>query len=124
METSLYLIGLCACLTARSQDRRAIKKSYPNVKKVADGLSNMLADGLLVSSSESPDGWRRRLGAGFPTGHTAEVDLVAVRALRDASTVAQLAGRGSDSAKLREQSLRLLDSLNEKLRTPRHARLR
>ena len=76
----------------------------------------MLADGLVHSSSDSPDGWRRRLGAGFPTGYTAEVNLLAVRALRDASTIAYLAGKGSDSAKFRELSVRLLNALNEKLR--------
>ncbi len=41
---------------------------------------------------------------------------MATRALRDASTVAYLAGKGSDSAKFREHSVRLMNALTEKLR--------
>jgi hypothetical protein len=116
VETSLYLVSVCAYLSARSHDKKLVRKWYPHVKKVGDGLAGMLADGLVSSPAESPDGWRRRLGAGFPTGHTAEVNLLATRGLRDASTIAFLAGKGSDSAKFRELSVRLLNALNEKLR--------
>ena len=117
VETSLYLLSVCAYLSARANDKKLVKKWYPHMRKVGEGLARMLADdGLVSSPSESPDGWRRRLGAGFPTGHTAEVNLLATRGLRDASTIAFLAGKGSDSARFRELSMRLLNSLNEKLR--------
>ena len=116
VETSLYLSSFCAYLCARAGDKKLVRKWYPHLKKVGDGLAGMLSDGLVPSSGDSPDGWRRRLGAGFPTGHTAEVNLLATRGLRDASTVAYLAGKGSDSAKFRELSVRLLNALNEKLR--------
>jgi hypothetical protein len=116
VETSLYLSSVCAYLSARAGDKKLVKKWYPHLKRVGDGLAGMLADGLVRSSSESPDGWRRRLGAGFPTGYTAEVNLLATRGLRDASTIAYLAGKGSDSAKFRELSVRLLNALTEKLR--------
>jgi hypothetical protein len=116
VETSLYLLSVCAYLSARARDKKLVKKWYPHIKKVADGLAGMVSDGLVPSSPESPDGWRRRLGAGFPTGHTAEVNLLATRALKDASTIAYLAGMGSDSAKFRELSVRLLNALSEKLR--------
>ena len=43
-------------------------------------------------------------------------DFVAVRALRDAATIAYLVGKGTDSARFRELSLRLLNGVNEKLR--------
>jgi hypothetical protein len=116
VETSLYLVGVCAYLSARSRDKKLVKKWYPHVKKVGDGLSGMASGGLVPSSLESPDGWRRRLGAGFPTGYSAEVNLLVTRALRDAATMAYLAGKGNDSAKFRELSVRLLNALNEKLR--------
>jgi hypothetical protein len=116
VETSLYLVSVCAYLSARASDKKLAKKWYPHMKKVGDALAGMLADGLVSSPADSPDGWRRRLGAGFPTGHTAEVNLLATRGLRDASTIAFLAGKGSDSAKFRELSVRLLNALNEKLR--------
>ncbi|HEV2390129.1 MAG TPA: hypothetical protein VGS04_05320, partial [Nitrososphaerales archaeon] len=116
VETSLYLLSACAFFSARAGDKRLIKKWYPHLKRVADGLAGMLGDGLVTSPPDSPDGWRRRLGAGFPTGHTAEVNLIAARGLRDASTLAYLAGRGSDSAKFKELSVRLLNVLSEKLR--------
>ncbi len=116
VETSLYLSSVCAYLSARAGEKKLVKKWYPHLKRVGDGLAGMLADGLVHSSSESPDGWRRRLGAGFPTGYTAEVNLLAARGLRDASTIAYLAGKGSDSAMFRELSVRLLNALGEKLR--------
>lgn len=116
VESSLFVIGVCAYLSARARDKKLAKKWYPHVKKVVDGLVGLVSDGLVPSSSESPDGWRRRLGAGFPTGRTAEVNLLATRALRDASSIAYLAGKGSDSAKFRELSVRLLNALGERLR--------
>jgi hypothetical protein len=116
VETSLLLISACAFLTARGRDKKLVKRWYPNMKKAADGLAKLLSDGLVPSSPDSPDGWRRRLGAGFPTGHSTEVNLLALRALRDASTIAYLAGKGSDSAKFRELGVRLMSALNEKLR--------
>jgi hypothetical protein len=118
VETSLHLLNVCAFLSVRAMDKKVIKKWYPHVKKVGDGLAGLVSGGLVPSSPDSPDGWRRRLGAGFPTGFSAEVNLLATRALRDASTIAYLAGKGSDSAKFRELSVRLLDALNEKLREP------
>ncbi len=116
VETSLYLLSVCAYLSARARDKTLVKKWYPHLKKVGDGLAGMVRDGLVSSPPDSPDGWRRRLGAGFPTGNSAEVNLLALRALRDASTIAYLAGKGSDSAKFRELSVRLLNALNERLR--------
>ena len=116
VETSLYLLSVCSYLSTRAGDKKLVKKWYPQVKKVGEGLSGLLSGGLIPASSESPDGWRRRLGAGFPTGYSAEVNLLATRALRDASTVAYLAGKGSDSAKFRELSVRLLNAMNERLR--------
>jgi len=116
VESSLYIIGVCAYLCARGRDKKLLKKWYPHVKKVGDGVAGLVSDGLIPSSSDAPDGWRRRLGAGFPTGRTAEVNLLATRALRDASSVAYLAGKGNDSAKFRELSVRLLNALGERLR--------
>jgi len=116
VETSLFLLSACAYLTARARDKKLLKRWYPRMKKAGDGLAGLLSEGLIPSSPRSPDGWRRRLGAGFPTGYSAEVNLLALRALKDASTIAYLAGKGSDSAKFRELSVRLLTALNEKLR--------
>ena len=117
METSLYVLAACAYLGARAGDKKLIKKWYPHVKKVGDGLAaGMTTNGLIPASSESPDGWRRRLGSGYPTGYSAEVNLLALRALRDASAIAYLAGKGSDCGRFRELGTRLLNSFNEKLR--------
>ncbi|MDA4118285.1 MAG: hypothetical protein OK455_08075, partial [Thaumarchaeota archaeon] len=115
-ETSLYLIDACAYLSARASDKKLLKKWYPQIKKAADGLSGLASGGLIPSNSESPDGWRRRLGAGFPTGYSAEVNLLGTRALRDAATIAYLTGKGTDSARFRELGLRLLNGVNERLR--------
>ena len=116
VETSLYVMALSAFLSGRARDKKLVKRWYPRVRKAADGLSRLALSGLLHSSPYTPDGWRRRLGAGFPSGNTSEVNLLGIRALNDASTAAYIAGRGSDSAKFREVSLRIQTSLNEKLR--------
>jgi len=118
LETCLYLVAACAFLSARSGDRKLIKKWYPHLKKLGDGLAGMASKGLVAASVESPDGWRRRLGAGFPTGASSEVNLLALRALREASTLASLAGNAQDSARFQEAGARLVSSLNEKLRDP------
>ena len=116
VETSLYLLSVCAYLSARARDKKLVRKWYAHVKRVGDGLAGMVHDGLVPSSLDSPDGWRRRLGAGFPTGNSSEVNLLALRALRDASSVAHLAGKEDDSVRFRELGASLLKSVNERLR--------
>jgi hypothetical protein len=118
VETSLYLLGICAHLTTRSADKKLVRKWYPLVKKVGEGLASLLGRGLVTSPSDSPDGWRRRLTAGFPAGYNAEVNLLVLRALQDCSSVAYLAGKGSDSARFRELAVRLQAALDERLRDP------
>ncbi|MDG6966859.1 MAG: hypothetical protein JRN58_02960 [Nitrososphaerota archaeon] len=115
VETSLHLIALSAFL-CKSRDKKLLRRWYPHVRRVADGLASLAKDGLVSSPTDSPDGWRRRLGSGYPSGQTSEVNLMAVRALRDASAVAFLASKGGDSARFRELSVRVLAALNERLR--------
>jgi len=116
LETSLYVSSLCAYLFARSRDKRLLKAWYPRVKKAAEGLCRLASSGLVPCSSDSPDGWRRRLAAGFPSGHTAEVNLIVIRALGDAAALAASAGKAPDSARFNEARGRLVGALNEKLR--------
>ena len=85
---------------------------------MAGALPRLLAASWLASSADSrpstaisrPPAWpeRPRPARSRRRGTT--------RGLRDASTVAYLAGKGSDSAKFRELSVRLLNALNERLR--------
>lgn len=115
VETSLHLVGLSAFLL-KSRDKKLVRRWYPHLRRVADGLAVLAKDGLVRSPPDSPDGWRRRLGTGFPSGQTSEVNLMVTRALRDASAVAFVASKGSDSARFRELSVRVLGALNGRLR--------
>lgn len=115
VETSLHLMGLSALLL-KARDKKLLRKWYPHLRRVADGLAALVNDGLVRSPPGSPDGWRRRLGTGFPSGHTSEVNLMVTRALRDAAAVAVLASKGGDSARFRELSERVLGAMNGRLR--------
>jgi len=115
LEASLFIIGACSYLALRP-DKKLSRKWYPHIKRAANGLAALASAGLVGTGSGSPEGWRRRIGSGFPTGYLSEVNLCVIRALREAAAAAFSLGKGNDSANLRETSVRLTNSLNERLR--------
>jgi hypothetical protein len=115
METSLFLIGACTHLSLGG-DRRLARKWYPVLRKAANALLRAARGGLISSQPGSPDGWRRRLGSGYPTGFVAETNLIAARALADASRIARSLNKLGESADFQGASKKILDSVNGRLR--------
>lgn len=115
LETSLFVISACRYLMVKG-DKKLAKKWYPSLRKACKGLAALSKSGLIQSEHAFPEGWRRRLASGFPTGTLSEVNLVATRALTDMAQVAYMIGKGSDSADFRESSVRMTTALNSSLR--------
>ncbi len=115
LETALFLLHACAYL-GRKEDKKLTRRWYPSLRRAGKGLEALSRKGLISSGPLHPDGWRRRLGSGFPTGVLSEVNLVASRALADLARVAFGLGKGTDSAEFREASVKLTGALNASLR--------
>jgi hypothetical protein len=115
LETALFLIHACGHLQIRS-DKKLSKKWYPALRKAGVALRTATSKGLIATDPSSPDGWRRRLGSGYPTGQVGEVNLVAARSLSDLATLAYSIGKGSDSAGFKEASVRVIAAVNSALK--------
>jgi hypothetical protein len=62
-----------------------------------------------------PQGWRRHLGSGFPTGEIPEVSLAVAGALADASQVARMVSKSDDAGRFRERAEMISDRVGKKL---------
>jgi hypothetical protein len=115
METSLFVINSCGYLGLKG-DRRLARKWYPTLRKAGNALRKAATDGLIATPAGSPDGWRRRLGSGYPTGHVTEVNLIAARALSDLASLAGSLNKGAESAGFRDAGAKILETADERLR--------
>ena len=115
LETALFVLNSCTFLALRG-DKRLARKWYPTLRKAGMALMEAARDGLVCADSSRPDGWRRRLESGFPSGVTSELNLVVARALNELSAQAYSGGKGNDSATFRDANVRMVSSVNERLR--------
>lgn len=115
LETSLFILHAAGYALMKG-DKKLAKKWYPTLRKGGLGLQSLVKSGPVSTPSSPPEGWRRRLGSGFPTGVVAEVNLVVCRALNDLAQMAYMVGKGSDSAAFTESKVRLLERVNSSLR--------
>lgn len=112
LETAVFLRGAALSAVA-SQEKKQAKGAYPLVKKCAAFL---MAAGVQVATDPAlPQGWRRKLGSGYPTGEVPEVTLAVAAALEAASAVARLASKGGDGAKYLERSKLISEHVKKKL---------
>ena len=114
LETSI-LLQAASLLASLPQDKKAAKAAYPLVKKVASYLMNSSKDFTLTTDPRLPQGWRRHLGRGYPTGEIPEISLAAAEALAAASQVARLASKGDDAAKFRERAEMITEQVRKRL---------
>ncbi len=114
LESSLLLSGASRLLTM-SNDRRAARKAYPLLRRVANALASQQRGGSLQLDPSLPQGWRRRLGSGYPAGEVPEVSLSVAASLSDFARVARLLGKGEEAAKLRERSELIADGVEKRL---------
>ena len=103
LETSVFLQAFASYLL-QSQDRKLLRSSYPLVKKLAGFLLLISKDADVKTDPALPQGWRRRLGRGYPTGEIPELSLAVAGALRKASYVARAASKSEDAGRFRERS--------------------
>jgi len=115
LETALFLIHSCGHLQLKA-DKKLSRKWYPALRKAGEALRAASSKGLVVTEPSSPDGWRRRLGSGYPTGQVSEVNLVVSRALSDLSGLAYSIGKGADSAGCKEASIRIVTAVKSTLK--------
>jgi hypothetical protein len=114
LETSLLLRGAAEHLLL-AQDKKLARSHYPLVKKLASYLISSSKDYAVLTDPSLPQGWRRHLGSGYPTGEIPEVSLAVAGALTAASYLARMLSKSDDASKFRERSEMISDRLRKKL---------
>ena len=114
LETSLALRGTSAFVVA-SQDRKLAKETYPLVKKLAAYLLASSKDYRVETDASLPQGWRRKMGRGYPTGEIPEVSLAVADALEVASQVARMVSKPGEAAKFRERGEMISEQVRKRL---------
>lgn len=114
LETAVFLQAAAAHLSM-AQDKKMARASYPFVKKLAGYLLASSKEFTVQTDPALPQGWRRNLGSGYPTGEIPEVALAVAGALAGASQVAREASKSVDAGKLRERAEMIADHVNKKL---------
>lgn len=117
METALFVLHGSRFLRLAS-DKKLTRKLYTALRKSACFLSSK-SGGRPVSSDVSlPQGWRRRLAVGFPTGTITEVNLTVNAALVEFADLARDVARAGDSLRFRREAGQLSRSVMESLVDP------
>lgn len=114
LETAVFLQTLSMHLVL-AQDKKLARAWYPVVKKLAGYLLSSSRDFTIQTDPGLPQGWRRHLGRGYPTGEIPEVSLAAAGGLAGASQVARLISKSEDAGRFRERSEMMSDHVRKKL---------
>ena len=114
LETSVFLQSAALHL-ALAQDKKLARAWYPLVKKLAGFLMLCSKEFTVQTDPSLPQGWRRHLGRGYPTGEIPEVSLAAAGGLLAASWVARLVTKSDDAAKFRERAEMVSERVRRKL---------
>jgi hypothetical protein len=114
LETAV-LLQAAALHLALAQEKKPARAAYPLIRKLAGSLMAASKDYSVQTSPELPQGWRRHLGRGFPTGEIPEVTLAVAGALVAASQVARLVAKSDDGARYRERAEMISDQVAKKL---------
>ena len=114
LETSILLKGV-ATHAALSLDRKLARADYPLVKRLASFLLASSRDFRVETDSALPQGWRRCMGRGYPTGEIPEVSLAAASALEAASQVAKMVSKTDDAGRFRERSEMISEQVRKRL---------
>ncbi len=96
-------------------DKKLAKSLYSTLRKTATFLAGSAERDVLIAGPTAPQGWRRRLGRGFPSGEVAEVTLSVIAGLAAFSSLARIAGKSEDSARFREKAELMANSLGRRL---------
>ncbi|HME19309.1 MAG TPA: hypothetical protein VKF15_06225, partial [Nitrososphaerales archaeon] len=118
LETSLF-ISTASRHFALVGDRKAARKSYLLLKKMAGALSARSREGGVRLEPGLPQGWRRALRTGHPAGEVPEVSLATASAFRDLSLVSALLDKGEEAASFAERSELIAEGVARRLRDQR-----
>jgi hypothetical protein len=114
LETAVLLQSATFHL-ALSQDKKLARASYPFIKKLAGYLLASSKEFVVQTDPSLPQGWRRHLGRGFPTGEIPEVSLAVAGALTGASQIARLVAKSEDAARFRERAEMVSEQVRKRL---------
>ncbi len=114
LESSVYLSSAARYLVL-SGDKKLARSMYPQLRKVANMLMESSVDAAVRLNPDHPNGWRRLLGKGYPTGEVPEVSLALSSALTMASQLARLLAKGSDGGRFRERADMVLNGVRKRL---------
>lgn len=114
LETSLLLTAAADHLLL-AQDKRLARARYPLIRKLTAFLLSASKNFAVVTDPSLPQGWRRRLGSGYPTGEIPEVSLAVAGALSAASLLGRMLSKSADAARYRERSEMIMDHVRKRL---------
>ena len=114
LEAALVLRGVAGYVIL-SQDKKLARADYPMVKKLAAYLTSSSKDFRVETDSALPQGWRRSMGRGYPTGEIPEVSLAVAAALEAASQVARMVSKADEAGKYRERSEMIAEQVRKRL---------
>jgi hypothetical protein len=114
LETAVFLHAV-ACQVALAQDKKLARATYPLVKKLAGSLVACSRDFAVQTDPSIPQGWRRHLGSGYPTGEIPEISLATAGALADACQIARMVSKSDDAGRYRERAEMISDHVGKKL---------
>ncbi|HYB75412.1 MAG TPA: hypothetical protein VEC08_00485 [Nitrososphaerales archaeon] len=114
LETSVLLQAVAAHLLL-GRDKKLSRSTYPLVKKLGSFLMALTKEYTLKPSPALPQGWRRRLGRGYPSGEVPEVSLAACGGLVSAAQVARQVGKADDAGRFRERGEMLAEMVRKRL---------
>src|SRR5207244_13458689 len=97
IETSLILIYASRSIRVL-EEKKEMRAIYRSLTRAAKYLRDLSRTGLVHCNPALPQGWRRELRAGYPTGILAEVNLGIAGALRAFGALSAFVGKGSDAA--------------------------
>ncbi|HEV2225715.1 MAG TPA: hypothetical protein VGR56_02800 [Nitrososphaerales archaeon] len=114
LETALFLRGASAHFLL-AQDKKLARSFYPLMKKLASYLIYSSKDFTILTDKTLPQGWRRFLGRGYPTGEIPEVTLAVAAALASAAKVSRFLSKSEDAGKFAERAAMITDGVKTRL---------
>jgi hypothetical protein len=92
-----------------------VRSFYPLTKKLASYLLSSSKEFTIQADKSLPQGWRRFLGRGYPTGEIPEVSLAVAEALASASLVARFLSKSADASKFAERAAMVTEGVKNRL---------
>ena len=103
LETAL-LLQATAMSALMAKDRKSTRAVHPAIKKMAESLMATSKDNAVKLDPSVPQGWRRLIGKGYPTGEIPEVSLAVAGALAASSLLVRSVSKSDEAGRYRERA--------------------